>query len=251
MFYQESKISQLLKCQNCNQKYDEPRLLPCGKTLCNSCIKSLTSQSTAFKCLCSKIHQASEFPINESIKLLMLEQPNEVYRNEQVELLKSNMNTIEFELDDLKYHMDNGANQIIEHCFQLRNQISLKTNNDAFKIISGMKNFTEILSDKINAYETECLLNFTSDSNEYRRNFNENYAKINKFLIEQKQYLSKFKIDNDEIETAIKTSEEFKSKLLKEKSNNSSNLLFKPNQKSVELDILLAMFNKIKANQFF
>jgi phage-related protein len=59
------------------------------------------------------------------------------------------------------------------------------------------------------------------------------------------------KIDNDEIETAIKTAEEFKSKLLKEKSNNSSNLLFKPNQKSVELDILLAMFNKIKANQFF
>jgi hypothetical protein len=32
-----------LRCGKCNQKFDEPRILPCGNTVCNSCIQALVT----------------------------------------------------------------------------------------------------------------------------------------------------------------------------------------------------------------
>ncbi len=53
MFYQEASIVHLLNCQNCKLKYDEPRLMPCGKTVCNRCIRSFygSQQTTVSRIL--------------------------------------------------------------------------------------------------------------------------------------------------------------------------------------------------------
>ena len=61
MFFEQSEIIDLLKCENCSQQYDEyfpPRILPCcGKTLCYTCIQSIEKQlkNNKFKCIaCNK-----------------------------------------------------------------------------------------------------------------------------------------------------------------------------------------------------
>ena len=57
MFFEQSEIIDLLKCENCSQQYDEyspPRILPCcGKTLCYTCIQSIEKQlkKNKFKCI--------------------------------------------------------------------------------------------------------------------------------------------------------------------------------------------------------
>lgn len=41
MFYQESEIDEHLRCQYCKTKYNDPRLVDCGGSLCKMCIDLL------------------------------------------------------------------------------------------------------------------------------------------------------------------------------------------------------------------
>ncbi len=35
MFYEEAMINNELNCIKCKQRLDEPRMLPCGETICD------------------------------------------------------------------------------------------------------------------------------------------------------------------------------------------------------------------------
>ena len=48
MFYEYEKIESQLKCPMCFEKYVSPRILPCGKTICQNCIDHLCNKSTCF-----------------------------------------------------------------------------------------------------------------------------------------------------------------------------------------------------------
>ena len=70
MFYEEQQIDEMLKCGHCKLKFDDPRMLPCGQTICNSCLEtilaSVKKENNCFKCpLCKEIHKSGEFPVNE------------------------------------------------------------------------------------------------------------------------------------------------------------------------------------------
>ena len=38
MFYQADKIDGILNCTVCDNKMVDPRLLPCGKSVCHQCV---------------------------------------------------------------------------------------------------------------------------------------------------------------------------------------------------------------------
>jgi hypothetical protein len=48
MFYEYEKIENQLKCPICLDKYVSPRILPCGKTLCQNCIDNISSKTTNY-----------------------------------------------------------------------------------------------------------------------------------------------------------------------------------------------------------
>ena len=109
MFYEEDSIAEILKCQHCKQQLDEPRNLPCGNIICNSCVQnlmgSLNKKENSYKCLiCHQIHiiQKDGLPINKIVQGFLKKTPTEFYRSELVENFKSNLKyieklTIEFE----------------------------------------------------------------------------------------------------------------------------------------------------------
>ena len=92
MFYQESKINNILKCQSCLNNFQKtefsPHALPYGNTICSNCILILQDEiimddSKKFKyCLCTKMHviPAEGFPINKVLADLITEKPCEIYR---------------------------------------------------------------------------------------------------------------------------------------------------------------------------
>ena len=41
MFFEETQIFEVIKCAVCLNKYDEPKILPCGYTLCKDCMNSV------------------------------------------------------------------------------------------------------------------------------------------------------------------------------------------------------------------
>ena len=57
MFYEEAQIDEILKCKHCKLKFDEPRNLLCGKTVCNACLEtmvmSVDNEDNSFKCYVS------------------------------------------------------------------------------------------------------------------------------------------------------------------------------------------------------
>jgi hypothetical protein len=84
MFHEQNKIDAFLGCGKCNQKFDEPRNLSCGNTVCDSCIKTLVKtvdqDDNSLKCsICHRAHKNVEFPVNEIAKRLMETMPTEVF----------------------------------------------------------------------------------------------------------------------------------------------------------------------------
>ncbi len=52
MFYEESAINQILLCKVCDSKLNDPRLLPCGQSVCGECVAKLADTSNQrIKCL--------------------------------------------------------------------------------------------------------------------------------------------------------------------------------------------------------
>ena len=74
MFFEQDQILTVLNCSKCINRIDEPRLLPCGNTVCNDCITTLTvsrnPNSNMFECaMCLNEHMLpnEEFPLNKSL----------------------------------------------------------------------------------------------------------------------------------------------------------------------------------------
>jgi hypothetical protein len=76
MLFEQSEIIDLLKCENCSQQYDVPRILPCcDKTICNTCVQLIEKQSkNKFKCIVCKENETipkNGFKINQLAVLLL------------------------------------------------------------------------------------------------------------------------------------------------------------------------------------
>ncbi len=132
MFYEQNKIDAFLRCGRCNEKFDEPRILPCGNTVCNFCIQTLVKtvdkKDNSFKCsMCQGTHENSEFPVNKSLKNLMKTSPSEIFRSDLVEQFKTNLNKIETRKVELEKILLNGADRVKEHSIELRLDVDLAT----------------------------------------------------------------------------------------------------------------------------
>lgn len=202
MFYQESKINKILKCQRCQKGLDEPRLLPCGNTICNCCIhlietQQITKFTSEFNCsLCNKAHTmpTEGFPINLAILHLMSEQPDEIYRSEHVETLKSNLKFMKNNLNQLDLDIENGSEKIVDHCIELRRLVQLSTEE---KILE-LNKINETLISQIDDYEKEAIAKFQKETISLP-DFFDNKNDIQLFLSETNDYLNSFRIDDKKV----------------------------------------------------
>jgi hypothetical protein len=104
----------------------------------------------------------------------MSEKPSEVYHNDLVEALKINMQSIENELIQLQFHMQNGSKFINEHFSQIVDLIenakldahsSPEIKMASGRMVESLKDFGQILSTRIKEYELECVETFASETN--------------------------------------------------------------------------------------
>jgi hypothetical protein len=59
MFYYPIKIKNALSCKNCQEQLVEPKILPCGKTVCSLCASKIKVNRNEFDCLvCKKTNHA-------------------------------------------------------------------------------------------------------------------------------------------------------------------------------------------------
>ena len=130
MFYSEDEITVNLKCEKCNDRLDEPRVLPCAAIVCNSCVASIVNQKNTFRCVaCSESHPypLNGFPISKKIQKFLHLKANEVHRSDSCKSLKQKLNEIQTKIDQFTYGITKGSDQIKEYCIDLRTDVQLAT----------------------------------------------------------------------------------------------------------------------------
>lgn len=232
-------------------------MLPCGKTICNICIEILDDlKQNEFTCdLCSEEHLQPKkgFPINEIVAELIREQPNEVYRSKESEMLKTNLSKLEQLVHDVKFDMENGVDKIKDHCIELRRQVQLATEHK----IQEINSFNDSFIKQIDHYEKECAQKLAINQ-EFKPLLETAIEEIKKFLIEKRHYLGRFQISEEEIYNSNEKSNEFRSHLEFQKLNiksltfNNKLLEFETNKNRLdEIDLGFLHFKPLDTNLMF
>ena len=212
MFYTEHQMNQHLKCQVCQDKLFNPRILPCGQSICESCcipIEESARNKGEFKCkLCSKSHQIAEdgFPINIQLSKLLNEQAEEVIRSESIEALKARLRQLQTAVEESVTQLQLGLAEVSEHCFRLRNRVQLETEQAK----EFLDNHNEKLIGEINAYEQKCREAFLKDEQTNKEILQTAIGEQKEFLAQWFCVLQQFEVDESE---ATNTTEETKLKL--------------------------------------
>jgi len=109
MFYKEEDIKEIIICPACNIKYDDPRVLECGSSLCFTCISNIMNkEKNGIDCpLCKSFHETPKngFIKNNLLASLTIKSPNDVYRGKLAEKFKTSLNDIIKNLNDLNNDM--------------------------------------------------------------------------------------------------------------------------------------------------
>ena len=108
-------------------------------------------------------------------KLLSIKS-NEVFRGDNVNSLKSNLNDIQKAINELSFGVDNGVDYIKEHCLNLRAEVQLVTET----VINEVNEMSEKMINQINSYEQERIKKYNKSK--------ENKVDFFKFVGNLKQF---------------------------------------------------------------
>lgn len=160
MFYKEEDISNELICPKCLIKYRDPRVLPCGESLCNDCILDLVKRDKPeIDCvICHETHQLPtignrEFPKNVFIMKLLAKKSHEIGRGKLSEELKLKLKEINDKSEKLEQACKGSTQLIADYCFELRTQIDLATET----LHDKLNKYREEFLKKLKNYELDCL----------------------------------------------------------------------------------------------
>ena len=130
MFYDTAKLDIALLCKHCGGRLDIPKILPCGKTICSFCEKSIQVNENKFDCLvCKEKHDMLKNGLVTSealLEILSIKQTN-VSRGRAFDQLKNLLDNIQYKRNYIKLGIENGTDLVKEHCIELRSDVQLKS----------------------------------------------------------------------------------------------------------------------------
>ena len=240
----------ILKCDQCKvafSPYDQPRFLPCGETICSTCMFKIEKETInrKFKCICLLDHYIPDngFPINKKIYELITAEPMEISRGREYEKLQENLNQVLSMAQVLGSDYENGTYLITEYCNEQIRLIQLSTENKIEQINK--------LSDELIAFVREFERNFIKyylDKNKLlKEDINKTINEANTFINEKQAYLQQLITDDDEIKVFNKASEDLQINLNK-KSEKLKSLIF--NEKLIKFVSNTKEINKYALGNF-
>lgn len=167
MFYREEDIDEAFICPICNLKFNDPRILPCGNTICQECVELIfQNYKKLFICvICNQSHpytNNTQFPKNRALNRLISKQAKEVYRNKLVKEFKTALDLLKIKLDDLKEAKINHSENIREYCETVRYEIEIAAECAILEIHKNR----DMLLNKVNSYENQFLENLNKYQNQ-------------------------------------------------------------------------------------
>ena len=156
MFYDEASINKLIVCKVCDEKLQDPRVLPCGKSICFKCVDILSDTSkTHVKCQhCGKMHDIPHngFLPNDEIAELARLKANDVKRGKKIEELKKINNSIKAKVAKLETDQRIGDVKIREQYDNVLNNVQQAIEEAHSKLDEFHANFMSY----VDGYEKNC-----------------------------------------------------------------------------------------------
>ena len=184
MFYEEKQIKKILNCEKCEKQFQIPYILPCGQIVCNKCILSFNKNT---KCnLCLNDHEATiSYPICRPLLDLKTQEAIDINNTHSSKLLQQNLNSIQAQLNDLKYELNNSHAILKQHFASLRNEIQLSSE----AMIKNINLNCDSLLNKIDETEQEFGKILESKSPEFYEKFRKDLEEISMFHAKWNNYL--------------------------------------------------------------
>jgi len=212
MFFQADAINNILICEVCEEKLVDPRLLPCGKSVCQKCVDFLADTvKKRIKCQnCAKIHEIPDggFYINQIVQEMLKFEAKEVSHPNQKEEFKKILDTLNGTKQAIESTLECGDAKIRDHCDIVRNDMQLAIEQAHAKLDEIHKEFM----DEINNHEKECQAKFKSiqqNKGDIEKALNESNALLSK----SDHLLKQFKIDQTKLATLSEDAQSLLTKL--------------------------------------
>jgi len=202
MFYQADKIDNLLVCRVCEQKMVDPRIFPCGKSVCDRCVDFLAdTEKKRVKCEhCAKIHEipVEGFPKNLALQELLEFEAKEVFHDQKIGEFKSLLGRLESMAKNVDLTLRTGDAKIREQCDRVRNDMQLAVEQAHLKLDEFHKEFM----DEIDEYEKKCQENLQVTQLD-KAEIEKALSETNEFIQKSNQFLKQFQLDKTELITQL------------------------------------------------
>lgn len=198
MFFTESDLELILTCKVCNVRFDsEPRILPCGRSICNYCSKSIEKK---FMCiLCKNEHslEDKELPINTEVKALLELQSYQVSRGRSHDQFEKTIKMIDSTQNEAIHCIENGAEFIKEYCLHLKNDLQLVKEEQ----IQSVEIYHNKMLTDIDEFMNEKIARLDKEKNNDLKNDIVKVCKeLDSFSDRNKILLNEHKLDDDYLE---------------------------------------------------
>jgi hypothetical protein len=168
MFFENNKVNDILICTICEGRLENPKILPCGETICSWCVTSLKIVDKMFKCLvCKKKHEMPKDGLlnNKVLSKMLSIKPTKVSRGKDYDKFQDLLRHIGMDINLIKIGVNSSDDFIKEHCIDLRNEVQLATE----ETIEQINDYNSEIIKEIDQYEKERL-----EINKSRKNVNLN-----------------------------------------------------------------------------
>jgi hypothetical protein len=127
MYYESNEIDNELLCSLYKTRLNEPRILPCGNSICFSCsTKIILTMKNQFQCvICNDLHEMPKngLPINKILIKMLSTSLIKVSRGKYFDLMKNLLNQVQSKRDRIKHTIENSGKLITEYFNGLRSEI--------------------------------------------------------------------------------------------------------------------------------
>lgn len=208
MFYESETIDKKFLCPSCNLRFNVPKILPCGETICETCVEKCVSKSksllgvnsnsyyntemisavniTSIECpLCNDVHEIPKngFPTQKLLMELLNLEPKKVFRGVLFEKFDKTLNNLNQDINTLNEYMEEADLKIQNHCQFLREDVDIFTES----LIDDLHKLRLNLFNEIDSYEKNCAANLNNEKKEVSKLLTESIEKYNKFQVELKK----------------------------------------------------------------
>lgn len=167
-----------LRCPECKNHFESPRILPCMESICLKCISNLDD----FQCpFCCEIHAVPKngFPINKSLLKVLNSLEEEIALNKtDVEKYRTCVKNTEELVNHFECDIEKAKGEIIQYCEGVKTKIVNTIDQQVF----FLNDIRDELVDEVHLYEKDCLK--TLEQNSQELNTFKTYANNCRVLVE-------------------------------------------------------------------